>query len=121
MVDDIGFSREAIQRASYVALVVTSVLGFVAGLVCYALYRVVRQFAQMSVLASVLTLLVAGVAFAGIHVVRYQIQEAPFELTGDLYSVYIHPGLVSMYLPALAVVAGFVAAWAVRRGGERPN
>ena len=101
-------SVDAMTRATYAAWLATAVLGLLGGVIIAMLRRLLVRITRMRVASTFAAAIVGAFLFAALHVLRYRIEEAPFEPPA-----WIHPGMISLYLPAAALVAGFVLTSAV--------
>jgi hypothetical protein len=93
------------QRATYTAWAVTGISGIAGGFALELIFRTAARLTRMRVLAATITIVIGILAFAGLQMLRYRIEEAPFEPP-----VWIHPGFVSLYLPAASIVLGVALA-----------
>ncbi len=93
------------QRATFITWVATAVIGLVAGASLWLVYRAAVRHTKMRVASATACAVLGLVVFVGIGMLRYQIEERPFEPP-----VWIEPGWVSQYLPAVALIIGAMIA-----------
>jgi hypothetical protein len=89
------------QRAAFVAWIVTGVSGMLAGASLWFAFRAVARRTHMRVVSAIVAIIVGVGVFAALTTLRYRIEELPFEPPA-----WIEPGFLSMYLPAIAIVVG---------------
>ena len=79
------------ERATYTAWVVTAIAGLAGGVFLQFVFRTVARVTRMRIASATLAIVLGMFLFAGIQMLRYRIEEAPFEPP-----VWIDPGLVSL-------------------------
>jgi hypothetical protein len=99
-----------IERATYVAWLVTGVAGLISGAALWPVFRLIHRVTGMRVLSGLLTTLGGLCLVAVLDWGRYRIEEAPFEPP-----VWVDPGVISKLLPLMGMLLGFLVTRVVSR------